>query len=156
MPIDLPIGWVIALNVAGWPLIQFGLAWLFTRMPSEWFHSAGAQAWERGGRFYERMLGVKLWKDWLPDGARWLPGGFPKGSLAVSSPEYFRRFISETWRGELCHWCAIGCAPIFFLWNPLWADVVMTSYALAVNLPCIVTQRYNRARFQRVLARTQR
>jgi hypothetical protein len=23
----------------------------------------GAQAWEQGGRFYERMFGIKRWKD---------------------------------------------------------------------------------------------
>jgi hypothetical protein len=30
--IELPTGWVVLLNVAGWPVLQFGLAWLFTRM----------------------------------------------------------------------------------------------------------------------------
>ena len=48
---------------------------------------------------------------------------------------------------------ALGCAPVFFLWNPWWADLVMVAYALAANLPCILAQRYNRLRFQRLLAR---
>ena len=39
----------------------------------------------------------------------------------------------------------------FFLWNPCWADLVMVAYALAANLPCILAQRYNRSRFQRLL-----
>ena len=54
--IELPIVWIIVLNVAGWPVIQFGLAWAFTRMPVTWFNPGGAQAWEQGGRFYERMF----------------------------------------------------------------------------------------------------
>ena len=48
---------------------------------------------------------------------------------------------------------ALGCAPLFFLWNPWWADLIMLTYALMANLPCIFAQRYNRLRFQRLLAR---
>ena len=80
-------------------------------------------------------------------------GGFAKGTLAGTKADYLRRFIRETWRGELCHWFALGCTPVFFLWNPGWADLVMVAYALAANLPCILAQRYNRSRFQRLLAR---
>jgi glycosyl-4,4'-diaponeurosporenoate acyltransferase len=145
---------VVVLNVAGWPVIQFGLAWAFTRMPVSWFQPGSGAAWERGGHFYERWFRIKDWKDRLPDAARWFGGGFAKGSLAARDADYLHRFVRETWRGELCHWCALGFAPVFFLWNPLWADLVMVAYALAANLPCILAQRYNRARFQRVLART--
>ena len=153
MLIELPIGWVIALNVAGWPVIQFGLAWLFTRMPVTWFNPGVGCAWEQGGRCYERWFGIKRWKDRLPDAALWFGGGFAKGSLAGLDPDYLHRFIRETWRGELCHWCAIACAPVFFLWNPLWADLVMVAFAVASNLPCILAQRYNRLRLRRLLAR---
>jgi glycosyl-4,4'-diaponeurosporenoate acyltransferase len=154
VPIELPIAWVIVLNVAGWPVIQFGLAWLFTRMPSAWFTPGAGYAWERGGRCYERWFAIKRWKDRLPDAARWFSGGFAKGRLSGREADYLHRFARETWRGELCHWCAIACAPVFFLWNPLWADGVMVAFALAANLPCILAQRYNRQRFQRLLARS--
>ena len=73
--------------------------------------------------------------------------------LTGTDPDYLRRFIRETWRGELCHWLAIGGAPVFLLWNPWWGDLIIVAYALAANLPCILAQRYNRARFQRLLAR---
>ena len=150
---EFPIALVITLNIAGWPVIQLGLAWAFTQMPVTWFNPGVGRAWEQGGRFYERFLGIKHWKDWLPDAARWFGGGFAKGVLAGNAPEYLRRFIRETWRGELCHWFAMACAPVFFLWNPWWANLIMVSYALASNLPFILAQRYNRARFQRLLAR---
>lgn len=153
MPIELPIAWVVVLNVAGWPVIQFGLAWLFTRMPETWFDPPSPGAWERGGRFYERVFAIKRWKDHLPDAALWFGVGFAKTTLTGLDPAYLRRFIRETWRGELCHWSAMGCAPLFFLWNPVWADVVMVAFALVANLPCVLAQRYNRLRFQRVLAR---
>jgi glycosyl-4,4'-diaponeurosporenoate acyltransferase len=153
VPIELPLGWIIGLNLAGWPVIQFGLAWAFTRLPVRWFNPGRGHGWELGGRFYERVLGIKRWKDWLPDAARWFGGGFAKRDLAANDPDYLRRFIRETWRGELCLWFALGYAPVFFLWNPWWADLVMVGYALLANLPCILVQRYNRLRLGRLLAR---
>jgi len=151
--IELPIGWIVALNVGGWLAIQMGLAWAFTKLPVRWFNPGPAFAWERGGRFYERVFRIKDWKDRLPDAAGWFGGGFAKGSLAGKKADYLGRFVRETWRGELCHWCAVGFAPVFFLWNPWWGDLIIVAYALAANLPCILAQRYNRSRFQRVLAR---
>ena len=153
MPIELPIVWIIVLNVAGWLVIQLGLAWLFTKMPVTWFNPGGSRAWERSGHFYERVFGIKRCKDRLPDAARWFGGGFAKGSLAGLAPGYLRRFVRETWRSELCHWLAIGCAPLFFLWNPWWGDLIIVGYAVAANLPCILAQRYNRLRLRRLLAR---
>ena len=153
MRIDLPIAWIVVLNVAGWPAIQLALAWAFTRMPVAWFHPGPVRRWERGGRVYERLFAVKGWKDRLPDGARWFGGGFAKATLRGANPEHLRRFTRETWRGELCHWAALGFAPVFFLWNPWWADWIIAAYALAANLPCILVQRYNRARFERALGR---
>lgn len=153
MRLELPIAWVILLNVAGWPVIQLIMAWVFTRMPAAWFHPPRALGWEGGGRLYERVFAIKRWKDRLPDAARWFSGGFAKGTLASTAPDYVDRFLRETWRGELCHWAALACAPVFFLWNPLWADLVMVGYALAANLPCILAQRYNRLRLWRLRAR---
>jgi glycosyl-4,4'-diaponeurosporenoate acyltransferase len=151
--IELPIAGIIALNVGGWLAIQMGLAWVFTRLPVTWFNPGGAFAWERHGRWYETVFRIKAWKDWLPDAAAWFGGGFAKGALADTSREYLERFVRETWRGELCHWAALAGTPVFFLWNPWWGDGIIVAYALAANLPCILAQRYNRARFQRVLNR---
>lgn len=153
MPIELPVAWLVALNVIGWPVVQLGLAWSFTRLPSAWFEPPPPFGWERRGRFYERVFGIKRWKDRLPDGAGWIGGGFAKGTLSGSAPDYLRRFVRETWRGELCHWAAIAFTPVFFLWNPWWGDAVMIAYAIAANFPCILAQRYNRLRLRRVLGR---
>lgn len=153
MQIDLPVFWIVTLNCAGWPVIQIGLAWLYTRLPLAWFEPPQPLGWEQRGRFYERVFAVKRWKDCLPDGARWIGGGFAKSTLAGTAPDYLRRFIQETWRGELCHWSAIAFTPLFFLWNPWWGNAVIVAYALAANLPCILAQRYNRVRLRQVLAR---
>jgi glycosyl-4,4'-diaponeurosporenoate acyltransferase len=141
------------LNIFGWPVIQLVLAWLFTRMPASWFSPGGVPTRGRTEYFYEHVLGIKRWKDRLPDASRWFGGGFAKGELAASNPDYLRRFARETWRGELCHWVALGFAPVFFLWNPWWADLIMLAYALLANLPCILAQRYNRWRLLRLLSR---
>lgn len=154
MPTDWPLALIVALNIGGWPVIQFGLGWLFTRMPAKWFNPGPGFAWEDGGGFYERVFKIKSWKPRLPDAAPWFSGGFAKNSLARRDPAYLERFIRETWRGELCHWAAIGFLPAFFYWNPVWGDAIMAAYALGANLPCILAQRYNRLRLQRVLPRT--
>lgn len=151
MPIELPVGWIVALNCAGWPAIQMGLAWLFTRMPEKWFDAPDEITGEEW--LYRQVLHVRLWKDRLPDAAGWFSGGFAKRSLAVTHPDYLERFIRETWRGELCHWCAFAFLPLFFIWNPWWGDLVCLAYVIAANLPCIIAQRHNRLRLRKLLAR---
>ena len=153
MPIKLPLAAVVILNVAGWPMIQMTLAWTFLRLPVAWFRPPPPARWEQRGRFYEHWFQIKRWKDRLPDAARWFGGGFTKGSLGGRDPTYLARFRQELWRGELCHWAALACTPVFFLWNPLWADWVMLTYAVAFNLPCVLSLRYNRARFHRLVGR---
>ncbi|HEX5789793.1 MAG TPA: hypothetical protein VFY13_01515, partial [Luteolibacter sp.] len=143
MPIELPLFWTVVLNVGLWPLIQIVLAWAFIRMPQAWFDPPRSP---EGAACYEKYLGIRHWKKLLPDGARWLGGGFAKAEMKSTDPAYLRRFIIETWRGELCHYCALLFVPLFFLWNPWWADLIMVGYAVIANCPCILVQRYNRIR----------
>ncbi|KAB2639674.1 MAG: hypothetical protein DVB26_06630 [Verrucomicrobia bacterium] len=155
MPIELPMIWIAILNVTLWPIIQLALALGFTRMPAAWFDAP-----DRGFRletrvFYQRWLGVKHWKDRLPDGARWIGGGFTKNALLATDAAYLERFILETRRGELCHGCALLFVPIFCLWNPWWGNLVIIGYAILANLPCIIAQRYNRLRLRQLLSRMQ-
>ncbi|MEI6085178.1 MAG: hypothetical protein WCS70_12865 [Verrucomicrobiota bacterium] len=153
MLIELPIVWIIVLNVTGWLVIQLGFAWVFTRLPAERFNPGPPYAWERRGHFYKKFFGIHHWKNRLPDAAGWFAGGFAKSTLTDQGAAYWQRFIRETWRGELCHWCALACAPVFFLWNPWWGDLIIVGYAVAWNLPCILAQRYNRARMEKLLGR---
>ena len=155
MPIELPIVWIVTLNVVLWPAIQLGLAWGFSRLPVAWFTPPDAGFPFETTALYERWLGIKRWKDRLPDGARWVGGEFAKRELTGTDPDYLRRFVRETWRGELCHGCAFLFVPVFFLWNPWWGDLVIVAYAVIANTPCLIAQRYNRLRLRRLLARTQ-
>jgi len=152
MVIELPIVWTVVLNAGGLAAIQLGLAWGVTRLPAGWFPARAG----RGSLHYYEMLGIRRWKTLLPDGAGWFTGGFPKARLTGKDADYYQRFIRETWRGEICHWAAIACVPVFFLWNPWWGNLVIVVYALLANLPCILIQRYNRLRFGKALARVSR
>jgi len=151
---------VIVLNVIGWPIIHMLISKLAFQKSLSDFESPRwylqTFAWENRGRFYERYLKVKQWKKLLPDGAKILGHSFSKNSVRSKDPAYLKEFVLETKRGEWAHWLTICCAPIFFIWNPLWADMVMVGYALVANLPCIIAQRYNRQVIERMLARKRR
>ncbi len=152
MPIELPLVWIVILNVVLWPVIQMALAWGFTRMPVCWFNPPATPASETAAR-YENLLFIKQWKSLLPDGAAWIGGAFAKREMRSADPAYLQRFIAETRRGELCHLSAFLFVPLFFLWNPWWGNCVIIAYALIANLPCIIVQRYNRIRMRHLLAR---
>ena len=77
-------------------------------------------------------------------------GGVSKRTLAARDPAGLHRFAAETRRAERVHWVLLGCGPLFFLWNPFPLGLAMLAYALVANLPCIVIQRYNRARLDRI------
>ena len=150
---------VWAANVLGWPVIHFATAWLVLRRPIWHFASDSwlfkERRWEECGRFYRRWLHVHRWKAILPDGAPWL-GGMSKKKVSGRNREYLYTFMMETRRAEFAHWCMIACFPVFFLWNPPWARVVMTGYAVIANLPCILAQRYNRIALTRMIWRIDR
>lgn len=161
MLIELSIAWTTALNIIAWTVIQFGLAWSFLQLPVIRFdhnnRCARPKTWERDGRFYEQVFAIKRWKNRLPDAARWFRGGFAKANLPTATPEYLERFLRETWRGELVHWLALLTLPLFCIWNPWWGVLINAAVAVALNVPCLLALRYNRARFQRLLiAQTRR
>lgn len=148
---------IIALNVVGWPVIQLALSRLFLRLPD---HLFDADSWvtrvrpfESNGELYRQYFFVQRWKGLLPDGASWL-GGRSKNNVASRRFADLTVFAIETRRGELAHWCMLLCTPVFYVWNPLWACCVMTLYGIAANLPCILVQRANRIKVNRLLVRS--
>ena len=109
-----------------------------------------ARAFERGGRFYERRLRIVRWKDRLPEAGDLFRDGYDK---RVVTRAELPRYVIETRRAEYTHWGIMAAAPLFLLWNPLLVWWAMVAYALVANLPCLVIQRYNRARVLRILGR---
>ncbi|UOY93110.1 glycosyl-4,4'-diaponeurosporenoate acyltransferase [Ectobacillus sp. JY-23] len=108
------------------------------------------RSWEKNGRLYEK-LGVKRWKQWAPDASRLFKGGFHKKNLRNMTEEHLRVFLLETKRAELAHWLPIPFAFLFFLWNEIVVGWAMVIYALCLNIPLIIIQRYNRIRLSRIL-----
>ena len=99
-----------------------------------------------GGGWYRRRLRIHRWKDRLPEAGALFEGGISKRELPARDVEGLRTFVRETRRAELTHWWAIACAPLFVLWNPPDAAVLLVAYGVLVNVPFIVIQRYNRFR----------
>jgi glycosyl-4,4'-diaponeurosporenoate acyltransferase len=113
------------------------------------------RTWERGGRVYER-LGIRRWKDRLPEFGAVFRGGSSKRSLPSRDTPHLTRFAAETRRAEIVHWAIPLVTPLFALWNPAWLVGAMAAYAVVANAPCLIVQRYNRGRLLRVLTRRHR
>ncbi len=149
--------WTVVVDCIAWFLIHMGVSYIMTHMRREFFNS---QSWafrkrclENDNRIYQDIFFVKKWKSLLPEGAVLFAQGFRKKRLKKKNKDYVSMFVAETCRSEGVHWVTMIFAPFFFLWNPLWVGVVMIGYAVAANLPCIITQRYNRIRLERLLHR---
>lgn len=108
--------------------------------------------WEHNGKFYTTILHIKLWKDSLPQYVG--KNGFSKKNLnkyTDLSHEYINEFIHETCRAEWYHtFCLSGCI-IFLLINKTFVcKLLFSSLSIAINLPFILIQRYNRIRLNRL------
>ncbi len=152
---------IILVNSVAWFFAIYLPGTLIQKLPLRRFREDNflfrIRPWERGGRLYLH-LGIKRWKELLPDGAGLYQDGFRKKRLDVHGIDerYLQRFVLETCRAELVHWVIIALIPLFFIWNPLEVAVWMIPFGLAVNLPCLLTQRYNRPRLKKILQRGQK
>jgi glycosyl-4,4'-diaponeurosporenoate acyltransferase len=111
------------------------------------------RGFETGGRFYERWLRIKKWKDRVPEAGALFRGGTSKRRVPARDREHLEAFAAETRRAELTHWLILAAAPWFFLWNPWWLGLAMVGYGIVANVPCVAIQRYNRARLLRMIQR---
>ena len=155
MLFHLPTIVTIGIDIAAWFVIHMGVSYLMTRQPltsfnvNSWLYRK--RQWERNGKFYEKFFRLKSWKRRLPDGAAIFKHGFEKKRLKETSNDYLDSFLRDTCRAELTHWIIFLFGPLFLIWNLLWVGIVMILYATVVNMPCVITQRYNRIRLQRIV-----
>ncbi len=151
----LPASWTIAICFAGWFFFQLGAALICLKISEHLLSSDRylfrERRWEQGGRFYRRMFKVDRWKHLLPDGAAVTKSGYRKKRLTDFSSENLERFLTESCRAELTHLLAILPFWLFGLIGPPRLIFYMLFYALAVNLPCVIVQRYNRPRIRALL-----
>ncbi|MDD4200319.1 MAG: hypothetical protein PHS19_02905 [Eubacteriales bacterium] len=141
-----------------WPVLQVTAALICLYLPDRFFSPDSfffrTHPFEKEGRVYDHIFRVRHWKHLLPDGGAILKKrGFKKKELEGHSKEYLNRFLIESARGELTHWLAILPFWVFGFFTPPRVIWYMLVYALLVNLPCIITQRYNRPRIKKLLNR---
>jgi glycosyl-4,4'-diaponeurosporenoate acyltransferase len=148
-----------AVSAALWLVFHFGAGAIAHSLPQRFFASlplvSRSYDWEDDGRLYLR-LGIRWWKDRLPEAGDFYPGGFSKRHLVGHDRAYLGRFVLETARAEFSHWLTWALALTFFAWTPWPVGVLMLLYGAATNLPCILIQRYNRPRLARALAASAR
>ena len=160
MLVELSPLWIALANVIAIPIIHLGLSWLYTRIPAVSFDPKSVifrnRGWESGGDIYQSVFGIRRWKKHLPDAAPWF-GGFAKGSLRDKDRSHLEQFIVETCRGEAAHYAQVAGLWVTVVWNtwPI-AALVMIIYAVLSNLPCILLQRFTRARLRNLLANLDR
>ncbi len=141
-----------------WPVLQVGAALICLNMPDRCFLPDGfffrTHRFEKGGQLYDRIFKVSRWKHLLPDGGMVCKKrGFKKKRLDSFTEDNLNRFLVESARGELTHWLAILPFWIFGFFAPARVIWYMLLYALLINIPCIIAQRYNRPRVHRLLSR---
>lgn len=154
MVVDLSNGVAVILDIAVWGIWSALAGYVAHRRPAAAFSDDSwlyrTRPWERDGHAYERV-GIKRWKDKLPEAGALFTGGFSKRSVRTRNREVLERFVIETRRAEWTHWTIMLATPVFIVWNWWWVEIAMVAYALAANLPCLLVQRYNRARLTRLL-----
>ncbi len=113
--------------------------------------------WEDGGRIYRR-LGVRRWKDKMPDMSRILPDMFPKKLTEADSVEMVRRLIKETCVAEFIHNCLsiLFFIGIWIIYDCTLKGFALGTFAVVCNLPYVIIQRYNRPMLMRYLEKLER
>ncbi len=144
----------IGLDAAAWAAWGTAVGYAGHRVPRTLFARDTSvtrpRAWERDGRRYEQLR-VRRGTRLRPDAGTVFRGGVAKRHLVGRDVGSLQRLVEETRRAELVHWAVAALAPLFALWNPAPLTVAMAVYAVLANVPCVVVQRYNRARLLRML-----
>ncbi|WP_270182102.1 glycosyl-4,4'-diaponeurosporenoate acyltransferase [Alkalihalobacillus sp. CinArs1] len=148
----LSIAGLIVTNVFAWLAIHVCISYFCLRVPDSFYESFIVRNRIKSfeASLYE-SLKIKYWKTILPDGGGVFRGGFRKKELKALTVAYVSKFIVETKRAEINHWILIPPSLLFFFWNPPLVGWIMVGYALVVNIPFIMIQRYNRNRLELLL-----
>ena len=105
-------------------------------LPRSWFSAERfpycAAEWENGGKVYEK-LGIKHWKDFLPDMSRIMPDMVKKKVTKQSREQGMGVLIAETCVAECVHfWLIVLSLGIFSFWRGGWAVVLRSSLSASM------------------------
>lgn len=147
----------IGLCFIVWGVLQTAAALVCFRIPDSFYNHKKfpfkPHGFERDGAFYEKWFRVHKWKKYLPDGSALMGGQNRLKYLTHLHKAELERFLVESCRAEMIH--ALGILPfwVFGFFTPPRVILYMLVYALAVNVPCMMAQRYNRPRVAALIAR---
>lgn len=153
MPIFELEGYVLLVAIIiGCFVFQLSGAMVGLAIPDSWYAKDrkmfSQKKFERDGEFYEKYMLIKKWKKYLPDG-----GVYKKKHLTDFTEENLQKFLIESKRAEMSH--ILGFIPfiLFIIFTPWYVWIILFFYDLLVNFPCLIAQRYNRPRVERLLAK---
>lgn len=158
--IPLSDGVAIVVSSLAWLGIGVATGWYFHRRSpaslaqDNWL--TRPRGFEDGGRWYQRRLRIRSWKDRLPEKGDLFRGGFSKRHLVDRSTPNLERFVIETRRAEMVHWSNLAAGPLFLVWCRPLLGACMVAFGVLAHLPFILVQRYNRERLLAILARRNR
>jgi len=144
--------WSAAFNATVWLVCGVCVGWWYAQRDWRVLRDVGVltrlRRWESRRR-YERWLGVRRWKDRLPEAGTWF-GGVSKRHLPSVQEGGRARFAAESLRAERVHLALLAVIPLTMAWSRGWWVVINVAFGLAVNIPCIIVARYNRIRLTRL------
>lgn len=153
----VPQAATIVVDVIAWGVFHSATGYAAYRLDERQLGHDGwllrPRPFEVDGRWYRRRLRIHRWKDRVPEAGDLFRGGVSKRHVPTYDLAGMQLFVRETRRAELAHWWAMWCGPLFVLWNPPLASALLIGYGVAVNLPFIAIQRYNRFRLQALIDR---
>ena len=110
--------------------------------------------WEQNGRIYEKV-GIKWWKNRVPDMSKYMKRAFSKQGNLNRTPEHLHKLVLEMCSAELVHWFLFLVSPLFAILIPGWGWPIMIGYIIS-NIMSIIIQRYNRPRIQEIIRRIEK
>lgn len=128
-------------------------------LPKTWFSPQAfpykTVSFEQNGKRYER-LGIRKWKDRVPDMSRIFPWLMPSKQLPKTlHAADIKQMLTETCIAEFIHTllmiAGFGCV---FLWDGIGGWICFVLFALG-NLPFNLIQRYNRPKLMRLMQKIQ-
>ena len=138
----------IIYNALYWFVIQMIIAQLGTYISRKCLENGHIyfKSWpiEQEGQLWQKVVKVQYWKN----STIISKSNFDKSSHA----DEVRQFILETRRAEFVHLLSI--APVIvFAKSSSSVKMINLVYVVIANVPCIIVQRYNRPKLERVYLR---
>lgn len=145
----------ILLSIVFWGFFQVLSATICYKLPDYFFNYNSflfrPKTLEKNGEIYKSLFKIHKWKKFLPDGAAIIKFGYKKRNMTDFSKQNLNQFLTESCRAELGHLLSITPFWVFGFFLPPISIPIMFVYALIINIPCILAQRYNRPRILKLL-----